>query len=81
MVREGEALRTPAARPPLAVHTGKPVELVWRRNGVGVRAPGKAAGSGAVGAEVFVRTESGQRLRGVIVAPGVVNVTNGGNEE
>ena len=75
VVREGEPLRAPAVQPPMVVQSGQPVEVLWRRGRVGVRVPGKAAGSGPLGAEVYVRTDSGRRLRGVVVAPGVVDVT------
>ena len=80
LLREGEPLRTPAVQPPLAVQSGEPVALVWERAGVGLRVAGKAAGSAAVGQRVYVRTENGRRLEGVVVAPGVVNVTQGGTE-
>lgn len=80
LIREGEVLSEPAVQPPLAVRSGDDVELVWTRGGVGVRAPGRAAGSAPVGQQVFVRTTSGTRLMGVVVAPGLVNVTQGGTE-
>lgn len=77
-IRAGEELRVPAVRPPLAVVSGEAVELVWSRHGVGLRVLGKAVQSATVGDTVFVRTEGGQRLRGVVVGPGRVNVTQGG---
>lgn len=79
VIRPGEPLGPPAVQPPLAVRSGEAVEIVWRGDGVGVRTPGKAAGSGALGETVFVRTLSGVRLRGVVVAPGRVDVTRGGS--
>lgn len=80
IIQEGEPLRAPAVQPPLLVQSGQPVEVLWRRGKVGVRVPGKAAGSAPLGAEVYVRTDSGRRLRGVVVAPGVVDVTLKGTE-
>lgn len=74
-VGRGEALRPPLVRPPLAVVSGRPVEIRWGGSRVAVTAPGRAAGSGAVGDTVFVRTAAGERLRGVAVAPGVVDVS------
>ena len=80
LIREGEALKEPAVKPPLAVRSGETVELVWARGGVGIRAAGRAAGSAPVGHRVYVRTMSGKRILGVVVAPGLVNVTLGGTE-
>ncbi len=77
MIRKGEELRSPAVQPALVVVAGRPVALVWRRDGVGLRVSGRAAGSAALGQDVYVRTRSGRRLRGVVVAPGVVDVTPG----
>ena len=76
VITPGERLRIPAVRPPMAVVSGSVVELIWDRGAVGLRLPGTAAGSAALGDTVFVRTESGRRLRGVAVAPGTVNVTS-----
>ncbi len=78
VITAGERLRIPAVRPPMAVVTGSVVELIWDKGAIGLRLPGTAAGSAALGDMVFVRTESGRRLRGVAVAPGTVNVTGGG---
>lgn len=78
VIREGEPLREPAVRPPLLVRSGQPVELVWKRGEVGIRMQGSAAGSAPLGGAVLVRTGSGTRLKGVVVAPGIVDVTNGG---
>lgn len=79
VITPGEPLRVPAVRPPMAVVSGNAVELIWDRGGVGLRLPGTAAGSAVLGDMVYVRTASGTRLRGVAVAPGIVNVTLGGN--
>ena len=75
MLRPGDALESPAVRQALAVVSGRPVEIRWARGSVDITVPGTAAGSGALGSRVFVRTESGERLSGVVEAPGVVNVS------
>jgi flagella basal body P-ring formation protein FlgA len=80
MLRAGEPLRAPAVQPPLAVRSGRSVDLVWQSPGVGIRVRGRALGSAPVGGEVFVRTENGERLRGIVLAPGVVDVTRGGTD-
>ncbi len=80
IIKLGEPLRVPAVRPPMAVVSGSVVELIWSKGAVGLQLLGTAAGSAVLGDTVFVRTESGRRLRGVAVAPGIVNVTWGGIE-
>lgn len=80
VLKKGDALRPPAVAPPLAVRSGRPVSVVWRRDGVGLRVDGKAESSASLGEQVLVRTESGKRLKGVVIAPDVVNVTTGGWE-
>lgn len=75
-IEEGGALRPPAVRLPLAVVSGRDVRIVWTRGTIGLSAPGRAAGSGAVGDRVFVRTEAGTRLSGIVVALGVVDVSH-----
>lgn len=74
---QGEPLDPPAVQPPVAVEPGQVVEVLWRRGGVAVRMEGTAAGRAALGSEVVVRAGGGRRLRGVAVAPGVVDVTQG----
>jgi len=80
LVREGEPLVEPAVQPPLLVRPGQSLELVWQRGAVSVRAAGKAAGSAALGGSVLVRTDSGRRIQGKVVGPGVVDVTNPGED-
>lgn len=80
MIRRGEALKAPAVQPPLAVESGHAVDIVWKRPGIAINLRGRALGSATLGREVFVRTESGERLRGVASAPGVVDVTPGGSD-
>lgn len=74
-IERGEALAGPAVQPPLAVEAGRSVEVIWQRGPIGVRLTGIAEGSAAVGEDVFVRTESGTRLIGTVVAPGIVRLT------
>ena len=80
MLRRGEPLRSPSVQPPLAVASGRPVDIVWQRSGVAIKLRGRALGSAPLGKEIYVRTESGERLRGVVRAPGVVDVTPGGTD-
>lgn len=75
-LKAGEALKTPAVAPPDAVTSGEPIEVLWRRGAVSVSLEGVALGSGPVGTEVRVRTESGRELRGVAQSDGVVVVGN-----
>ena len=63
----------------VAVEAGRPVDIVWARPGIALKLRGRALGSAPLGREVYVRTESGERLRGVVRAPGVVDVTSGGS--
>jgi flagella basal body P-ring formation protein FlgA len=56
------------------------VRILWARNGVKVRMEGRAAGSGAMGEEVFVRTGTGERLRGVVRGPDTVVIQQGTRE-
>lgn len=73
-IRAGEPLRPPAVEPPLAVHAGDAVHMEWVRGAVSVTMTAQAAGSARVGDTVFIRTESGRRLSGIVVAPGRVRV-------
>ena len=73
----GARLEEPAVRPALSVTSGNPVEIVWRRGSISLVLPGTAAGNGSVGEQVRVRTDSGKRMRGIIIAAGVVDVTRG----
>ena len=75
VIARGEPLRVPAVRPPMAVVSGSVVELIWNKGAVGLRLPGTASGSAMLVDTVFVRTESGRRLQGVAVAPGIVDGT------
>lgn len=72
---EGDPLVSPAVRAPLLVTSGGAVDIVWQSGAVRVRVSGTAAGSGGLGDEIRVRSANGKRMNGVIVAPGVVDVT------
>ncbi|NNM34629.1 MAG: flagellar basal body P-ring formation protein FlgA [Gemmatimonadetes bacterium] len=75
-ITAGEPLREPAVAPPDAVTSGERIEVLWRRGAVSVSLAGVALGSGPVGSEVRVRTESGRELRGIAQDEGVVMVGN-----
>lgn len=85
VVEKGDVLRTPTVRPPFAVRLGARVEIVWARGPIELSVPGKAAESAVLGEDVLVRTDSGARIRGLVIAPGVVDIsdalerTSGGN--
>jgi flagella basal body P-ring formation protein FlgA len=76
---EGEVLSRPAVRPPLTVEASGRVEVLMEQGAVRVRIPGTAIQSGRIGDEINVRTDSGQRLRGVVVGPGAVRLTHAGS--
>jgi flagella basal body P-ring formation protein FlgA len=73
-IAAGSVLRAPALGPPAAVSAGQPVKLIWRGAGLEVTTAATAAGTAAVGAQVMVRTASGQRLSGIVEAPGTVRI-------
>lgn len=73
-IAAGTVLRAPALGPPAAVSAGQPVKLIWRGAGLEVTTAATAAGTAAVGAQVMVRTASGQRLSGIVEAPGTVRI-------
>lgn len=77
-IEMGEILAGPAVQPPLAVEAGRTVDLVWSRGPIGVRLKGIATESGALGEDVFVRTESGTRLRGTVIARSTVRLSHAG---
>ncbi len=77
IIRAGEPLRRPAVTPPAAVHSGDPIQAVWRRSGVEVVLEGIAAGSASAGEKVYVRTPDGHRYRGTVVSPGRVLLESG----
>lgn len=71
-VAEGEALIEPAVGPPALVTAGQPVNFVAQAGSVRLSVRGTAASAGALGDRVWVRMDSGRRLRGVVAAAGTV---------
>lgn len=72
----GEELTPPAVQPPLLVVSGSPVTVVWSQGKVNLTLMGRAAGSAARGERVFVRTETGIRLEGLVEGPGLVRISD-----
>ena len=79
-VDQGEPLSVPAVRPPLLVVSGRPVIVLWSRGNVDLRVAGTAVGSASLGERVFVRTEAGTRLDGLVEGPGMVRVSGHAKE-
>jgi flagella basal body P-ring formation protein FlgA len=71
-IAAGEALVEPAVGPPALVTSGQAVTFVAEQAGIRLAIHGTAATGGALGDQVWVRMESGRRLRGVITAPATV---------
>ena len=71
-VAEGDALVEPAVGPPALVTAGQPVNFVAQAGSVRLSVRGTAATAGALGDRVWVRMDSGRRLRGIVAAPGTV---------
>jgi flagella basal body P-ring formation protein FlgA len=71
-----EPLERPAVTPPKVVHSGRPVEIVWERGALCVTVLGRAAGTAEVGESVYVRTDTGRRLRGIALGPGRVRISD-----
>lgn len=74
VIAEGEALRSPAVEPPLVVMANDPVEAEWTDGGVRLTLRGTATKSAALGERITIRTESGRRIEGTVVAPGRVRI-------
>jgi flagella basal body P-ring formation protein FlgA len=72
LVAAGEPLVEPAVGPPALVSSGQPVTFVAEAGSVHLAVRGTAATSGALGDRVWVRMDSGRRLRGTVTAPGTV---------
>lgn len=78
-LRAGDALLPPAVAVPLAVRAGEDVRAYWTRGDIRIEVSARAAGTGAVGDTVAVRTAGGRRLDAVVSAPReVVLVGSGG---
>jgi len=73
-INAGEVLRAPAVEAPSVVSANTAVEVEFADKNVTLTLRGVAGRNGAVGERVPVRTESGRRLEGTVVAPGRVRV-------
>ena len=71
-IAAGEPLVEPAVGPPALVTAGQPVHFVAEAGGVHLSVRGTAATTGALGDRIWVRMDSGRRLRGLVTAPGIV---------
>jgi flagella basal body P-ring formation protein FlgA len=69
----GEPLVEPAVGPPALVTSGQLVSFVAEAEGIRLSIRGTAATAGSLGDRVWVRVESGRRLRGVVTAPATVS--------
>ena len=75
-IEVGEALTEPGVKPPLMVVSGSPVSALWSSGKVELKLQATAMGSGALGDRVYVRTQDGTRLDGVVEGPGLVVISN-----
>jgi flagella basal body P-ring formation protein FlgA len=73
-ITRGDALKSPAVAPPIAVRPGDAVQLVFETDGISITLQGRAAGQASVGQRVAVRADTGKRLEGIVTEPGVVRV-------
>jgi flagella basal body P-ring formation protein FlgA len=63
-------------KPPAVVRRGQRIRIELRADALSVSTAGEALGDGAVGQHVAVRNlSSGRRLRGIVKAPGLVEVS------
>ena len=74
MISAGELLRAPAVEPPNVVLANQSVDVEWKDENIALTLRGIVTRSGAVGDRVTVRTESGRRFEGTVVAPGRVRI-------
>jgi len=71
----GRAIPLASLSPPALVERNQLVTLVFQRNGLEIRADGRALGRGAEGAEVRVMNlGSRSTVTGTVAAPGLVSV-------
>jgi flagella basal body P-ring formation protein FlgA len=71
-VAVGEPLVEPAVGPPALVAAGQPVTFVVEHESIRLTVRGTAASAGSLGERVWVRLDSGRRLRGLVTAPATV---------
>lgn len=72
-VSAGEPLVEPAVGPPALVTAGQPVTFVAQERSIRLTIRGTATSAGALGSRVWVRFDSGRRLRGLVIAPATVS--------
>ncbi len=73
-LRVDDVLERPGVAPPKVVRSGKPVQIVWERGRLSVTVMGRAAGTAELGEAVYVRTDTGRRLRGIATGAGRVTI-------
>ena len=75
-IESGEILIEPGVKPPLLVVSGRSVQALWSNGRVELNLQATALSSAVLGERVFVRTEDGTRLDGVVRGPGMVEISN-----
>jgi flagella basal body P-ring formation protein FlgA len=80
LIRKGEPLVPPAVDRPVLVEGGHPVEIFWARGSISLKLEGTAIQSGARGEHVWVRTDTGRRLQGVVDGPGRIVILEAGED-
>ncbi len=73
-LQEGDALAPPSVRPPDLVRSGSPIRIDWVRGGLRLTVGGRALRNAGRGEEIYVRTDTGQRVKGVVTGPGRVEL-------
>jgi flagella basal body P-ring formation protein FlgA len=79
-INAGEILRAPLVEAPRAVRSGETVRLVLQRANVTLVLTGKAIGSAALGERIMVRADTGKRVEGVVIEPGIVRLDRSGGD-
>jgi len=74
VIAAGEALVPPSVQPPQLVTPNDPVEVEWSEGNVRLTLRGTALRGGAEGERVYVRTDSGHRIDGIVIGPGRVRI-------
>ena len=74
MIAAGEVLRAPAVEPPNVVLANQSVDVEWKEENIALTLRGIVTRNAGVGDRVTVRTESGRRFEGIVVAPGRVRI-------
>lgn len=74
VIAAGERLAPPAVQPPQLVTANEPVDVEWAEGNVRLTLRGTALRGGAEGERVYVRTESGRRIDGIVIGEGRVRI-------